>query len=104
MPPRLPGIWIELESLAGSRGAADRQSRERKAAGADGSLLAVDDGEDLVLAQDHIVFVFDLDLAARVLAHQDPVAGLDVHRRALALVGQLAGTDGDDLGLLGLLL
>src|SRR5919106_2147929 len=68
-------------------------------------LLAVaDHGEDLVLAQDDVVDVVDLDLAARVLAHEDAVARLDVHRRTLAVIGQLARADGDDLGLLRLFL
>src|ERR1700688_2192429 len=69
-----------------------------------GSLLAVDHGQDLVLAQDDVVLVADLDLAAGILAHQHVVAGLDVHGRPLALVVQLAWADGDDLGLLRLLL
>src|SRR6266851_4868089 len=68
------------------------------------SLLAVDDGQDLVLAQDDVVLLADLDLAAGILAHQHVVAGLDVHRRALVLVVELARADGDDLGLLRLLL
>src|SRR5512147_651969 len=69
-------------------------------------LVAVraDDGQDLILAEDHVVVAVDLDLAPGVLAHEDPVALLDVHRRALAVVGELARADGDHLGLLRLLL
>src|SRR5687768_15242880 len=62
-----------------------------------------DDGEDLVLAQDDVVLVFQLALAARVLADQDPVPLLDVHRHALAVVVELAGANRDHLGLLRLL-
>src|SRR5579863_4251948 len=69
-----------------------------------GEELLVDDSEDLVLAEDHVVLTVDLDLAAGVLAHQHPVARLDVHRRTLALVGQLARTDGHHFSLLRLLL
>src|SRR5215203_1392803 len=65
--------------------------------------VGADDGKDLVLAQDDVVVALDLDLAAGVLAHEDPVALLDVNGSALALVGELAGTDGDHLGLLRLL-
>src|SRR6185436_12775095 len=63
-----------------------------------------DDGEDLVLAEDDEILLVDADLAAGVLADEDLVALLDVDRRALALVVDLAGTDGDDLGLLRLFL
>src|SRR6185295_5493245 len=66
--------------------------------------VAADDGQDLVLAQDDEVVAVELDFAAGILAHEDPVALLDVHGRALALVVQLARTDGDHLGLLRLLL
>ena len=48
---------------------------------------------------------FVLDLGAAVLAVEDDVADLDVERNALgALVVEPAGTDGEDLALLGLLL
>src|ERR1043165_4320300 len=36
--------------------------------------LLLDDGEDLVLAEDQVLLVVDLDLGAGVLADQDPVA------------------------------
>src|SRR4028118_1382912 len=68
------------------------------------AVAAADHGEDLVLAQDHEILVVDLDLAAGVLADQDAVALLDVHRGALAIFEQLARTDGDHLGLLRLFL
>src|SRR5579872_4720119 len=73
--------------------------------GARGSLAAVrtDDGQDLFLAEDHVVIAVELDLAAGVLAHEDAVALLDIHRRALPLVVELARADRDHLGLLRLL-
>src|ERR1700733_8230815 len=79
---------------------------ERKSKREERLLAAVraDDGQDLVLAEDHVVVAVDLDLGAGVLAHEDAVALLDVHRRALALVVELARADGDHLGLLRLLL
>src|SRR5688572_25588010 len=64
----------------------------------------VEDAENVLLAEDQVLFAVDLHLAARVLAEQDAVAGLDVERELLALVGHLAAAHGDDLGLLGLLL
>src|SRR5262245_16272626 len=50
-----------------------------------------------------MLFTVDLDLLAGVLAEQDRVAFLDVEREALAVILLLAGADGDDLALLGLL-
>ena len=69
-----------------------------------GRLSALDDAEDLVLAEDHEVLVVEADLAAGVLADEDAVALLDAHRRAAAVVVDLARADGDHLGLLRLLL
>src|SRR5215210_8439810 len=70
-----------------------------------GSAIAVaDHRQDLVLADNHVIHVVELDLAAGVLAHQDAVARLDLQRRALALIVELARADGDDLGLLRLFL
>src|SRR5687767_1264420 len=65
--------------------------------------LSLDDRQDLVLAKDRVLDVLDLDLGAGVLSDQDGVALLDVELHALALVIELALTDGDDLGLLRLL-
>ena len=48
-----------------------------------------------------MLLVVDLDLGAGVLADEDPVALLDVQRKLLAVVVDLALADGDDLGLLG---
>src|SRR4029453_1639151 len=64
----------------------------------------VEDPEDVLFPEDEVLVAVDLDLAARVLAEQDPVARLDVERELLALVGNLPVADGNDLALLGLLL
>src|SRR5262245_26742711 len=64
---------------------------------------STDDGENLVFADDDVVGAVDLHFAARVLAHEDLVALLDVERNALA-VFEAARADGDDFTLLRLLL
>src|SRR5215469_3917289 len=64
----------------------------------------INDSQDVVLAQDQQVFALMLELAARVFAEQDSVAGLDLDWDELALVGILALADRDDLALLRLLL
>ena len=66
--------------------------------------LLFDNAEDVVLAHHQILFAFDLDLGAGVLAEEDPVAYLDVHPQHLAVLGHLPLADGDDLALLGFLL
>src|SRR5690242_9526016 len=63
-------------------------------------LSALDDAEDLVLAEDQTLFPVDLDLAARVLPEQDPVAGLHVERDRLPVVVRLALAHRQDLALL----
>ena len=60
--------------------------------------------EDFVLAHDQVLLAVDLDLLAGVLAEEDRVACLDVERRDLAVLLDLALADGDDLALLRLLL
>ena len=59
--------------------------------------LLLDDREDVVLAQDDVLFAVELDLGARVLADEDLVAVLDVERAELAVLEDLAVADGDDL-------
>src|SRR5574338_865693 len=61
---------------------------------------SADDPEDVAFLHDDQVFTVDLDLGARPLAEQDLVAGLDVQRRDLAVVGAGAGADGDDFAFL----
>src|SRR5688572_16116374 len=68
------------------------------------ALLALENGEDLVLAHDEVFLTVDFDLLSGILAEQDRVAVLDVERLALAVVLDLALTGGDDLALLGLFL
>src|SRR5262249_5490585 len=63
-----------------------------------------EDPEDVLFPQDEVLLIIDLDLAARVLAEEDPVARLHVERNLLAIVSHLTRADGDDLPLLGLLL
>src|SRR4051794_10136534 len=75
------------------------QGAERRASS------ALDDGEDVAGGEDEELLAAVLDLGAAVLAVEDRVADLDVERDPLlALVVEAAGTDRDDLALLGLLL
>ena len=66
--------------------------------------LLLDDREDVVLAQDDVLFAVELHFGARVLADEDLVARLDLERADLAVLVDLAVADGDDLGLERLLL
>src|SRR5262245_56632573 len=61
-------------------------------------------GENVVLTQDDVLLAGDADVGARVLAHQDPVALLDVDRHALAVVRESTRSHRHDRALLGLLL
>src|SRR4029077_7704505 len=61
----------------------------------------LENGEDVVLAHDQVLLVVDLHLGAGVLPEQDRVSGLHIERDLLALVGDLAVTDGDPFPLLG---
>ena len=63
------------------------------------SSLLFDDAEDVVLAEDQVVFTFDLDLGAAVLAEQDEVALLDGERPDLSAIEDAPGSHRDDLGL-----
>src|SRR4029077_5416497 len=65
---------------------------------------SVEDGEEIVLAHDQVLFTVDLDLTAAVLAEQHAVAGLDLGSDDLAILVPLAGANGDHLGLDRLLL
>src|SRR5215831_16526726 len=64
----------------------------------------VDDAQHILLTQNEVLLVLHLDLGAGVLAEEDAVAGLHVQWDLLALLAHLAGSDGDDLPLLGLFL
>src|SRR5918993_1536763 len=54
---------------------------------------ALDDGQDVLLADDEEFLAVDLELRPRVLGVEDLVARLDVHRLALAVVERLARPD-----------
>src|SRR4029079_13551342 len=77
--------------------------------GCGGSVLgsrrsSVDDREDVLLADDEELVVLELELGPGVLAVQDLLADLDVHRLALAVVEDSTRADSDHAALLGLLL
>src|SRR6185503_11737172 len=65
---------------------------------------SADDGEDVLLADDEELVLIELELGPGVLAVEDLLADLDVHRLALAVVEDAARADGEDLALLRLLL
>src|SRR5690606_18497303 len=65
--------------------------------------LLFDDSEDVVLAQDQVLFTVDLDLGAGVLAEQNAVALLHVESTDLTVLLNFTLTYGDDLALDGLL-
>src|SRR5438270_3673492 len=67
-------------------------------------LASANYAQDVAFLHDDEVFTVDLHLGARPFAEQDLVAGLDVERRDLALVGLGAAADGDDFALLRLFL
>src|SRR6185503_9419677 len=69
-----------------------------------GGRLVLDDGEDVLLADDQQLIAVDLELGPGVLGVEDLVALLDVDRLALAVVEDPARTDREDRALLGLLL
>src|SRR5215213_6894262 len=66
--------------------------------------LFLDDGEDVLLRNDQELVALDLELCPGVLGVEDLVAGLDVHRLALAVIVDAAGTGGDDRAFLRLFL
>src|SRR6202047_2982583 len=65
---------------------------------------AFEHAEDIVLAQDQMLFVLELDLAACILAKENPVAGFYVGRHQFAGLGHLALADRENLALLRLFL
>src|SRR5687768_18355307 len=67
-------------------------------------VLCAEDAEDVFLLHDEEVLAVQLDLAAGVLPEQDAVAFLQGVGAVLALVGDGAGSDGDHLAFLRLLL
>src|SRR5256885_13736380 len=69
-----------------------------------GKGLLLDDAEDVFLAHHQVLFAFDLDVGARVFREQDAVSDLDVERTDLAVLEDLAVSDGHDLAFDRLLL
>src|SRR5581483_8701130 len=67
-------------------------------------LRFLDHAENVAFLHDQEVLAIELDLRARPLAEQDPVAGFDVERDELALLVAAAGAGGDNLAFLRLLL
>src|SRR3546814_14274403 len=61
-----------------------------------GRIGSGDDAEDVRFLHNQQLFAVDLDFGARPFAEQDAVAGLDVERGDLAVVGAGARTDRDD--------
>src|SRR5262245_8908004 len=63
------------------------------------SLSLLDDAEDVVLAQNQMLFAVDLHFGTRVLTEQDRVTGFHVELSDLAVLEHFAVADGDDLPL-----
>src|SRR3954453_10572602 len=88
-------------SLAAMLVSSERDGEKGSAAYANGSS---NDAHDVGFLHDEVILTIELDLGAGPFAEQDAVACLDVERLDLAGFVARAGTDGDDLALLGLLL
>ena len=58
--------------------------------------LVGDDREDVLLADDEELVVLELELGPGVLAVEDLLPDLDVHRDALAVVVERARPDGEE--------
>src|SRR5436853_1328071 len=74
------------------------------ALGVGGHLGVVENREDLFGANDDVVFAVDVDFGAAVLAVQNGLTDLNVHRCELAAIEALAGAYGEDGAALRLLL
>src|SRR5256885_1906047 len=61
---------------------------------------ALNDGQHFILFHDEVLLAIQLDLLARILAEQDPVARFDVEGDPLAVVFHLPIAGGDDRALL----
>src|SRR2546427_10127763 len=71
---------------------------------ADAARSRADDAEDVFLLHDEVLLTVELDLAAGVLAEEDPIALLHREGELLAVLGHLAHPDRDHLALLRLYL
>src|SRR5437762_963702 len=67
-------------------------------------LLLRDNAEDFLFAHDEVLLAVHLDFLAGVLAEENRVPFLDVERRDLSILFDLALAHSDDLALLRLLL
>src|SRR4051812_21512687 len=67
------------------------------------SPLLLDDAEDVVLAQNEVLFAVDLHFSTRVLAEQDGIAGFHIELTDSAVFEDFAVTHGHNLALDGLL-
>src|SRR5215831_14616826 len=85
-PPLPPGSRPALETLLARPGSLGGATQLR---------------QNLFLAKDEVLFVFNLYFRTAVLPKEDAVAGLDVERDQLALLA-LASPDSDDFALHGL--
>src|SRR6266478_8287021 len=63
-----------------------------------------DDAEDVLLLHDQILLTVELDLAAGILAEEDPIALLQGEGELPAVLGHSAGSDRNHFALLRLLL
>src|SRR5262245_54666948 len=84
-------------------------SRARRASSSNlssfGIWSALDDGEYVAAGEDQQILAIDGDLGAAILRVQDGLVDVDAERDQLTgVLGALAGADGEDLALLGLLL
>ena len=64
----------------------------------------VEDGEEIVGAEEFVLFAFDLDFGAAVFAHEDAVAHFDFKGDFLAVVIGFAQAEGANDSFLGLFL
>src|SRR3954471_22537552 len=67
-------------------------------------LESANNAQNIAFLHDDEVFTVDLHFGAGPFAEQDLVAGLDVQRRDLAVIGAGAGANGDDFAFLRLFL
>src|SRR4029434_3815143 len=63
-----------------------------------------ENAEEVLLLHDEVLFAVQGDLAAGIPREEHAITRLDVERGLLAVLGDLALSDGDDLALLRLLL
>src|SRR5438067_3534055 len=92
----LAAIWLPFHSVGCVNGS--------KVSDDPSPLASANNAQNVAFLHDDEVFTVDLHLGARPFAEQDLVAGLDVQRSDLAVIGASAGADRDDFALLRLFL